>query len=288
MFETLNEAGAHTAGLPDGSSPSVLNEGPEMPDLSPFDSAAEPGLDTPDYSVPRAAGQLNETPVANGVDPDAVDFEADDNPEDTPFHNHPRWKELMGRKKALEDQLANVQGFAPVVERLKSIGINSAEEFDAAYAAEEQRQFEANLAQALNAGVRNGTIPPATAQAQFESAVKQRQIDQAMAAWQGFEINQQIQAAKQRFPEMDDEMVRQVAFANYGRPGFDLAELARRSHERNLSYLERHLAQYEADRAQTPSAPLSNERGSLAPTNGRMAARRSWEELLGLTKFVKT
>jgi|SRR5579862_8831688 len=285
MFETLNGAGPEMAGSPDSSS---LSEYAEEFAGDPFD-ASGPGFDNPDPAAD----------VANGVDdPNTVDYEADDDTQDLPFHNHPRWKELMGRKKVLEDELSGLKSFAPVVERLRAVGITSVQEFEAAYAAEEQRQFEANLAQAIQAGVRNGTIPPAAAKAHFDAGLASRRTQSANWQQQGFAsvssgapssvIEQHIQSAKQRFPEMDEDMVRQVAQANYGRPGFDLTALARRSHERNQAYLERRLAQYEAERAEQPPAPISNERAGHTASNGLVAARRTWEDLLGLTRLVKT
>ncbi|HEX5324669.1 MAG TPA: hypothetical protein VFW40_12850, partial [Capsulimonadaceae bacterium] len=156
MFETLKEAVAPMMGATvDSSSLSEYAEGAASASPLPED-ASDPGFDDPDFDAA----------VANGVNDrhNAVDFEANDDTEEIPFHNHPRWREVMGQKRALEEELKGLKGFAPVVERLKGLGFGSAAEFEAALAAETQRQFEANLAQALNAGVRNGTLTPAAAQ----------------------------------------------------------------------------------------------------------------------------
>lgn len=207
---------------------------------------------------------------------------------DVAFGDDPRWKEVTTKKKALEKELEGLREFAPVIDRLRGMGYSSADAVTEALSAEEQRLFNQQLAQNLNTAVRNGQIDPATAQARYQAAIREREMSRTLASLAQYEVDRQLQAAKQQFPEMDEELVREIGRANYGRPDFDLAAVARRSHERNLAYLERRLAGYEAERAQQPAAPLSSGRGGFAMSgNAKSALKRSWEDLLGLTKLAQ-
>lgn len=223
---------------------------------------------------------------ANGAG--AAETPADDDYEDVPFRDDPRWREVIGKKKAAEAELEGLRGFAPVIERLKGMGFASADSVGQALTAEEQRLFQQKLAQTLNAEVRSGRIDPATAQTRFQEALQERAIGQTLAQLTQADIDHKVQMAKEQYPEMDDELVREIARANFGRPGFDLAAVARRSHERNISYYERKLAGHEAERARQPAAPVSGGRGSVALNgNAKSALKRSWEDLLGLTKLAQ-
>ena len=237
---------------------------------------------TGEYSLAGEA-DAGEAAGADGSRETAADEYAD-----VPFRDDPRWNDVVGKKKAAEAELASLRGFAPVIERLKGMGFASADAVTNALAAEEQRLFQQNLSQSLNEAVRSGRINPATAQERYQAALQERVFGRTIANLAQQDLDRQVQAAKVQYPEMDEDLVREYAKGNYGRSGFDLADVARRSHERNVSYFERKLAGHEAERAKQPAAPVSGGRGSVA-LNGsaRSALKRSWEDLLGLTKLAQ-
>lgn len=261
--------------------------GNQMP-ASGFGAEISPIADSP--GVGGEQGWAGEAPDMDSSEPgvEGSGAEEHDTYGDVPFRDDAPWQEEMDKKKAMEAELEELRGFSPVIEHLKSLGFDSADAVTEALAAEEQRLIDANLAQTLEANVRAGRISPAAAQAQYQAAQQQRQMSQAMAALAQYEVDRQMRTAQQQFPDMDEDLVREIGRANFGRPGFDLLSVARRSHERNLSHIERKLASYEAERSEQPAAPLSSGRGSFELTgNAKSALRRSWEDLLGLTKLAR-
>ena len=211
--------------------------------------------------------------TANQSDLTANDLGEAEAASDVPFHQHPRWQEMLGERDAMKSELEQLKQWQPTIDMFKQSGVQSHAElqdylFRQAQDAEAKREIEhyaQDQAQRLNQLVESGQIATELAQQIYQREVQAHQqlIDSRNMHARLTQQQQSIQfdGARAKYPEMDETAVRAVLGAN---PSADVMKLAEASHNRVIAAQERAIANYNASKAKDREIKAPEGRGGAA------------------------
>lgn len=233
-----------------------------------------------------------------GTDQGLADLDTDDGQastgqsateENLPFHEHPRWKEVMSERdtarqeaaakanelEQVRQRLAALEPYAPVADEFRNAGLADAAAIRNFTEQQNLQTYRQNLINAVEAGA----IDPQVAEAQWAAAetkynaaqqnltfqVKQQQLDAQLAKLQKLEMDEAVNAAKAKYTDLDpDEWddVREMAAKGVG----TIDQIAQKLNTRAVTRQERAIAAYNAKKANDAKSPPAEGSGGTVPS----------------------
>lgn len=167
----------------------------------------------------------------------------------------------------------------------KQIGFSTVAEMQQALQELEVEQANADIDARWQERVENGEIDEETARERADFEKEKRTLDAEKRQVAQFRLENQITDAKAKYPEMDEETVRELA----SRPGADVMALAQKSHQKQVQFKERIVSEYVTDKAKDGDIVVpeggGQQPGGIQGGKGASASwKDSWANLFGLGK----
>lgn len=159
------------------------------------------------------------------------------------------------RFKQVNDELAQMRQWEPILDMVRESGFDSPETFmQAVHTQHQEAQTRSQLdpiAERLTAMVESGQYDWDTAETLWAAERDKVLANQDRAVYQNWHAGLQLEHARENFPEMDERYVVEMAQAT-GRP---ILQLAYESHSQRARYRDEAIARYNAAKGLAPAAP---------------------------------